>query len=238
MLLKEIRQACRLLGKNPVFTAIASVSLALGIGANSAIFSLTDAILLRPLQVSEPSRVLALTTETPSAPMDGVSYPDYRDIREQSHTLAGLAAFQLTTVGLSTAPNSLPQMRMGMIVSDNFFSLLGIQPALGRAFLPTEGQVTGRDAIVWLSHDFWATSFNRDPSVIGRRVRLNGVDFTIVGVMPPSFTGVVQMIRPAFYTPLTMAPRLAAANRVKMLEERDNRFFGAEARLKPGVSQK
>src|SRR5271170_1504842 len=101
MLFQEIRQAIRLLAKNPSFTAIAALSLALGIGANSAIFSLADAILLRPLPVPQASHVLNLTTETPSASSDGVSFPEYRDIRDKNQSLAGLVAFQLTTVGFA-----------------------------------------------------------------------------------------------------------------------------------------
>src|ERR1700676_4907271 len=101
MLFKEIRHAIRLLIKNPGFTAIAALSLALGIGANSAIFSMADAILLRPLPVAHASRVLALRTETPSTPLDNLSFPEYRDIRDKNQSLAGLIAFQFTTVGFA-----------------------------------------------------------------------------------------------------------------------------------------
>ena len=237
MLLKEIRQAFRLLANNPGFTAIAALSLALGIGANSAIFSLTDAILLRPLQVFEPSRVVSLSTDTPSAPLDGVSYPDYRDIRDQSKTLDGMVAYQFTTVGFSASPKALPQMRFGLAVSDNFFRVFGIQPALGRAFLPGEGKATARDAIALLSYESWQNQFEGDRSVIGRPVRMNGVDFTIVGVTPKSFTGVDNFVRPSFYVPISMLPPLGSASRARILEERDNRAFGSKARLKPGVSR-
>src|SRR5450755_4150918 len=196
MLFKEIRQAIRLLAKNPGFSAIAALSLALGIGANSAIFSLADAMLLRPLPVFQPSQVMSLSTDTPSSPLDGLSYPDYRDLREKSQSLAGVAAFQYTTVGFADSPKALPQMRMGLMVSDNFFGVLGIQPALGRAFLADEGKVAGRDAIALLSYDSWENQFGRAPSAIGRSIRMNGVDFTIVGVAPKSFTGIDQWIRP------------------------------------------
>jgi macrolide transport system ATP-binding/permease protein len=237
MLFKEIRQAIRLLLNNPGFTAIAALSLALGIGANSAIFSLADAILLRPLPVREPSHLLNLITETPSTPRDSLSYPEYRDIREKSQSLAGVVAFQLTTVGFADTPKALPQMRMGQMVSDNFFKVLDVQPALGRAFLPDEGKVPGRDAIVILSDHFWETEFGRDPSVIGRVVRMNGIDFTIVGVTPENFTGIDQWIRPYFYVPLTMATRLLVASDQNVLEQRGNRMFNAKGRLKPGVSR-
>ena len=236
MLFKEIRQAIRLLLNNPGFTAIAALSLALGIGANSAIFSLADAILLRPLPIPQPSHVLNLRTATPSTPLDGVSFPEYRDIRDKNQSLAGLVAFQFTTVGFAATPKALPQMRMGQMVSDNFFKVLDVQPALGRAFLADEGKVPGRDAIAILSYHFWETEFGRDPSAIGRTVRMNGINFTIVGVMPPDFTGIDQWVRPYFYVPLSMAPRLITSD-PNVLEQRDNRMFNAKGRLKPGVSR-
>src|ERR1039458_6865931 len=237
MLFKEIRQAIRLLLNNPGFTAIAALSLALGIGANSAIFSLADAILLRPLPIPQPSHVLNLRTATPSTPLDGVSFPEYRDIRDKNQSLAGLVAFQFTTVGFAATPKALPQMRMGQMVSDNFFKVLDVQPALGRAFLADEGKVPGRDAIAILSYHFWETEFVRDPSAIGRTVRMNGINFTIVGVMPPDFTGIDQWVRPYFYVPLSMAPRLLVSSGPNVLEQRGNRMFNAKGRLKPGVSR-
>ncbi len=237
MLFKEIRHAIRLLIKNPGFTAIAALSLALGIGANSAIFSLADAILLRPLPVSHPSQVYSVRTETPSTPLDGVSFPEYRDIRDKNQSLAGVVAFQFTTVGFAASPKALPQMRMGQMVSDNFFNVLGVQPSLGRAFLPDEAKVPGRDAILILSYQFWENEFGRDPSAIGRTVRMNGINFTIVGVTPKNFTGIDQWVRPYFYVPLSMAPRLLVASGANVLEDRSNRMFNAKGRLKPGVSR-
>src|SRR5260370_15180480 len=236
MLLKEIRQAFRLLAKNPGFTAIAALSLALGIGANSAIFSLVDAILLRPLPVHDPGEVVNVPTDTPSKPFSGVSFPDYRDHRDKNRSLAGLVAYQFSTFGFASSATATPQMRLGTLVSDNFFDVLGIQPALGRGFLPDEGKVSGRDATVILSHDFWEFQFARDPSAIGRTVRLNGIDFTIVGVLPPGFTTIDQWVQPALYAPSTMSQRLSAAAK-DTLEQRDDRSWQVKDRLKPGVSR-
>jgi macrolide transport system ATP-binding/permease protein len=237
MLFQEIRQAIRLLAKNPGFTAIAALSLALGIGANSAIFSLADAILLRPIPVPQPSRVLDLSSATPSTPVAGISFPEYRDIREKNQSMSGLIAFQFTIVGFATSAKALPQMRMGQMVSDNFFRALDVQPSLGRAFLPDEGKVAGRDPITILSYHFWETEFGRDPAVIGRTVRMNGVDFTVVGVASKDFTGIDQWIRPYFYVPLSMAPRILPAGSANVLEERGARMFNVKGRLKPGASQ-
>src|SRR5262249_25702925 len=148
-----------------------------------------------------------------------------------------IAAFQFTTVGFAQDSKSVPQMRMGQMVSDNFFSAMGVQPALGRGFLAGEGQAPGRDAIAWLSHQSWENEFGSDPSVISRAIRMNGVDFTVVGVLPESFTGVDQWVRPAFYIPITMASRVLPDNRVNALEDRGNRMFNVKARLKPGISR-
>jgi len=237
MLFQEIRQAIRLLAKNPGFTTIAALSLALGIGANSAIFSLADAILLRPIPVPQASHVLNLSSATPSTPVDGLSFPEYRDIRDKNQSLSGVIAFQFTTVGFAPSAKALPQMRMGQMVSDNFFRVLDVQPSLGRAFLPDEGKIPGRDAIAILSYHFWETEFGRDPAVIGRTVRMNGVDFTVVGVASKDFTGIDQWVRPYFYVPLSMAARILPAGSANVLEERGTRMFNVKGRLKPGVSQ-
>jgi predicted permease len=126
-------------------------------------------------------------------------------------------------------------MRMGLIVSDNFFQVLGVEPTLGRSFRPEETRVPGRDAVVVLAHDFWYNQFAADRSVIGRTIRLNGIDFTVVGVAPESFTGVDQYIRPALFVPVTMKQRLDAS-KDNPLETRGNHDFTVKARLKPGMS--
>src|ERR1022692_4977906 len=114
-MLHDLRYALRTLRKSPGFALVAILSLALGIGANSAIFSLADAILLRPLPIPQPGHVLNLRTATPSTPLDGVSFPEYRDIRDKNQSLAGLVAFQFTTVGFAATSKALPQMRMGQM---------------------------------------------------------------------------------------------------------------------------
>lgn len=236
MLLKEIRQAFRLLANNPGVTTIAALSLALGIGANSAIFSLTDALLLRPLPVLAPSEIVTLSTDTPHNSLGSFSYPDYRDVREQAQTLSGVTAFQFSSLGYANSATASPQMRLGMLVSDNFFNVLGVQPMLGRAFSADEGKVPGRDAIAVLGYDFWKNDFGRDPGVIGRTIRLNGIDFTIIGVTPEKFTGLDQFVRPALYAPVTMVNRLGAS-RTDALETRGDHGFQVKARLKPGISR-
>jgi predicted permease len=222
--------------KNPGFTLIATLSLALGIGANSSIFSFADAILLRPLPVLEPSAVVTVSTSTSDSLGNGVSYPNYRDLQEKSQSFDGMVAYQLSTLSAATSPQTLPQVCAGLIVSGNWFQVLGVQPILGRGFLPEEGKVPGRDAVVVVSYDFWENQLAKDGSVIGRNIRIKGIDFTVIGVAPKSFPGIDQFFQPSLYVPAMMAQRLSAAA-MDPLENRADHSFTVKARLKPGASR-
>jgi predicted permease len=237
-MLQEIRYAFRLLARNPWFTAMAVLSLALGIGANSAIFSLADTLLLRPLPVLEPGKVVTVSTDRPNLTegIGGVSYPDYRDLRAKAQSFEGLTAFQISAFSVAKSSAENPQLRAGVMVSDNYFQVMGVQPALGRALLPEEGQVPGRDASVVLSYDFWRSEFAGDPAVLTRSLRINGIDFNIVGVTPKTFTGTDEYVRPHFYVPLMMWQRLNALPK-DPLEERSQHDFEVKGRLKSGVSR-
>ena len=235
-MLQEIRYAFRMIARSPGFTAIAVLSLALGIGANAAIFSLADALLFRPLPVSHPGSVLAVNLDSPSGDPGSFSYPDYRDLRSSAKSFAGLAAFQLSTVGLARTKDEVPQMRMGMLVSDNFFSAMGIEPMLGRSFLPEENAKGGPPAVV-LGYGFWQDQFGGDKSVLGRTIRMSGTDFTIVGVAPKSFTGMDQYVRPQFMVPAAVAQQLSGAPK-DPLENRNDYNYTLEGRLKNGVAAK
>jgi predicted permease len=210
--------------------------LALGIGANSAIFSLADALLLRPLPILAPSDVMNISTSTPDNPFGAVSYPNYLDLRARSQSFDGMTAFELSTLSIATSPQALPQIYAGVVASDNFFQALGVQPILGRGFLPEEGKVPGRDAVAVISYDFWQTQYANDPSAVGRNIRVKGVDFTIVGVAPQSFTGIDQYFHPAVYLPAMMSQRLNAGT-TNPLENRGDHSYSVKARLKPGVSR-
>jgi len=118
--------------------------------------------------------------------------------------------FNSITVGLTDKPDAVAQMKFGMLVSSNLFAAMGVEPELGRSFRADEDQVPGRDAVVVLDHALWEQQFSADPSILGRKIRLNGIEFTVIGVTPDRFTGMSQLIRPAFYVPLMMYPRLAA----------------------------
>jgi predicted permease len=235
-MLQDIRFGVRTLLNNPGFTLVAMVSLALGIGATSAIFSMADALLLKPLPVSHPGDVVTVHTTTPSNPWGGVSYRDYIDLRDNNKAFAGLVGYSMTPFGFSSEPGALAQLKYGFQVTGNFFQTLGVQPELGRGFRADEDRVPGRDAVVVLSHALWEKQFAGDRSVIGRVVRLNGIDFTVVGVAPERFTGMDQYFRPAFYVPIMMGPRLSGDADNARLEHRDWRSLSVKGRLRPGAS--
>jgi predicted permease len=232
--LNSLRFAVRLWGKTPGFTAVSVCSLAIGIGATSAMFSFADAMLLRPLPVPEPSRLVAVS----SARADifssaGVSYLDYRDYRDWNRSFDGMIAAQFSSFGFRRQASALPKVAFGMYVSGNFFRVLGVEPNLGRGFLDSEDQAVGRDAVVVLGHDYWESQFNGDRSVIGSMVWINGVPCNVVGVAPKDFTGIDQFVKPTMFVPLAMSPRLGGENN---LEKRDVRWLTVKGRLKPGAS--
>jgi putative ABC transport system permease protein len=238
---QDLRYGCRTLAGSPGFAAIAVLSLAIGIGANCAIFSFADALLLRPLPVARPGEVLTVGS-TASVEAFGASslvssYRDYADIRDRSKSFEGLAAFTYVTVGFASDPKDAPKLKMGALVSANLFGLMGVEPTIGRGFRAEEDQVPGRDGVVVLGRRMWEQEFQSDPAVLGRRVRLNGHELTVIGVAPPEFTGLDQFVRADFFAPLMMSPRLLSDPKTASLEARDARNLRLKARLKPGVSQ-
>ena len=234
LILKSLRYALRTLRKTPGFTLVAVCSLAIGIGVTSATFSISDALLLRPLPVLEPSRVVSITPAAQGAfgVNAALSYSDYRDLRDGNRTFEGLIATSFTSFGFSPDATALPKVTYGAFVSGNYFRTLGVQPALGRAFLDSEDQVAGRDPVVVLGHDFWVSQFNASPEAVGSTLRLNGTECKIIGVAPEQFTGTDQFLKPALFVPLAMSSRLGREN---LLERRDIRWITVKGRLKSGI---
>ena len=235
---QDVRYGWRTLAANPGFTLVAVSSLAMGIGANCAAFSWADALLLRPLTVARPGEVVtvgsAMSVEGFSRV--GASYREYIDVRDRSTSFDGLVAFTGVTSGLAPTRDALPKLKLGLLVSGNFFASMGVEPELGRAFRPEEDQVPGRDAVVILSHSLWEQQFGSDLSILGRRVQLSGIEFTVVGVAPERFTGMNQYVRSDFYAPLMMWPRLLGDPKERPLEDRNFRNITIKGRLKSGVS--
>ena len=238
---QDIKHGCRVLASSPVFTIVSVLSLAIGIGANCAIFSFADALLLRPLPVARPSEIMTVGStasfEALNASSLVSSYPDYVDIRDTSKSFEGLVAFSYVTAGFTADPKAPPKLKMGMLVSDNFFMQMGVAPTIGRAFTAEEQRVPGRDAVVILGSTMWAQEFGSDNAVLGRSLRINGHDFTVIGVTPPSFTGMNQYVRADFFVPLMMAARLMSDPKAASLQARDARNLTLKGRLNPGVSQ-
>jgi putative ABC transport system permease protein len=235
---QDLRYGGRMLAKNPGFAAVAVVSLAIGVGANCAMFSYADGLLLRPLPVPRPNEVVTVSSTTSAGPSDTLtaSYQDYVDVRDRSQSFDGLAAFTNVNAGFSSQPGALPHVRLGKLVTGNFLSVLKVKPELGRDFRNDEDQVPGRDAVVILSHDFWEQEFGSDPSVLGKRVRSSEIEFTIIGVAPARFTGVDSGLadHAAFYLPMMMAPRMG--NDPDILNKRDLRTLTVKGRLQRSVA--
>lgn len=231
----DVRYSGRALLRQPAFVAVAVLSLGLAIGANSAIFSFADALLLRPAAVPDPAGLLDVASATPDNPLEGMSYPDYRDLRQKSRSFAGLAAYRLTTLAAATDPAAPAQVRFAVLVSGNFFRVTGVEPAIGRAFLPDEAGTPGR-AVAMINYDYWRSQFAASPSVLGGTVRLNGIVFTIVGVTPEGFTGLDRFVNPSIFVPLGMAQRLGAEPS-DPLEDRGRHDLVVKGRLADGASR-
>ncbi len=236
-LFRDIRYALRMLRKDSVFTVVAILSLALGTGANATMFSLANGVLFRPLPVANPSEVLTLTPKAPKDPFDGISYPDYVDFRERTRTMKDLVASALYRFGFSSSSDTVAKTKYGLLVSGNLFQAMGITPALGRFFRPDETVVPGRDAVVVLGYDFWIDEFAGDPGVIGRTIQLNGLDFSVVGVAPQSFTGMDEFFKTSMFVPVMMAPRLATDPNNNLLNNRAWADFVVKGRLNAGASR-
>ena len=235
----DLKYALRTMGHTKLFTALVVLTLGLGIGANSAMFSLADALLLRPLPVMRPSEVVTVSSLLPSSASDSAgrfSYRDYVDVREKSTSFAGLAAFtDGSSFGFATRSGDVPKLKGGMFVSGNLFRVMGAQPELGRDFNAEEVQVAGRNPVVVLGNKFWRSEFSADRSVIGRRVLLDGVEFTVIGVAPAKFSGLDRYFRPDVFVPLMMWPRLVTSAGQHLLEDRGDRELIVKGRLKPNV---
>ena len=232
-LLQDLRYGIRMLMKNLGLTVVAVLTLALGIGANTTIFSVINATLLRPLTFPDPDRLVFVWETFGKGPDDWniVSAPNYWDFRRQSHSFEGMAIFDSAGRGYNLSAAGAKQEQeaeqvSGLRVSANFFSVLGVQPYLGRTFLPEE-EALGRDREVVLSYGLWKRRYGGDPALVGRTIKIDGEDFTVVGVMPREFawqfwSGPRQLWVPVGYT--------------KTDYGRDENSFIAIARLKPGVT--
>ena len=239
-LLKDLRYAVRVLAKSPGFTAVVVLSLALGIGANTAIFSLVNSILLRPMPVDDSDRLVAVYISSANwgNRTDNFSYPDLLDYRKQDTGLSDLMGS--TGIPLSMTDGEKPEAIWGEVVTGNYFSGLGVHPVVGRGFLPDEDRAPGEKPVCVLSYSFWRRRFQSDPNIAGKGIKINGHPFTVVGVAPRGFIGTTLFnFLPDIWVPVMMQRTIASSDMSSnFLEGRDNRWMSLRGRLKPGVSRR
>jgi predicted permease len=232
-LIKDIRYGVRMLMKNPGVTLVAVITLALGIGANTAIFSGVSAFLMRPLSVPNATELIRpLEISEDRGTTDEFSYPDFLDYREQSTSFSGLAAEDMIQAAVDTENQN--DVVWGQVVSANYFDVLQVKPILGRAFLPGEDKTAGANHIVVLSNSFWQRRMAGDPNIVGKTVQLNNRAYEVIGVAPDYFVGTKFALALDFWTPISMAEELR--RNPGILAERDSHWMNAIGRLKPGVS--
>lgn len=233
-MLQDFRQGLRLLCKTPGFSLVAVITLALGIGANTAIFSVVYSVLLRPLPFHDPSRIVAVKTTEPNRHDDiGVSYPVFLDWRSRSHSFEGLSAFR--TEDFTLTGKGEPIHVTGGVISANTFSLLGVSPVIGRDFTPSEDAPGTTGLPVVLKRSLWRERFHADPNVLGQSLTLSGQVFTIIGVMPESFQFPVQASPVNLWTTIALDARSTDGN-LPITAQRGISYLDVVARLKPDVN--
>ena len=226
VLSQDLRYGVRTLRKSPAFAAVAIVTLALGIGANAAIFSVVNGVLLRPLPYEDSSRLVFANSSAPSRGIQNflTSPPDFRALRERNQTLSSLSAFYTASFNLTGTQQ--PERLSGEIVSSEYFTTLGVKPMIGRGFLPNE-EKWGEHHVVIVSNEFWRSHLNADPNIHGRTLNLHGETYNIVGVMPASFytANAVDL-----WVPMAWKPK-------DVMDSHNNYFLTMTGRLKAGVTR-
>ena len=230
---QDLRFGVRMLVNNPSFTLIAVITLALGIGANTAIFSVVNAVLLRPLPYKDAGQLVAVWEVQPKTNQANFSPAEFLDYQAQNHSFTEMAAYRFMYFTLTGQGE--PEQLGGMIVSANFFSLLGVTPARGRVFQPEDGRAgAGRVAII--SYDFWQQRFGGDPNAIGKALTIGGEPVTLIGVMPRGFQDTSQINEHQIWlNPHNVVPDWHPNSTVDVLSIRETGFLRVVARLKPNV---
>jgi putative ABC transport system permease protein len=233
-LFQDLHYGARMLWKSPGLTAILAITIGLGIGVNTAVFSLVNGFLLRPLPVTSPEQITVLAIHQKGAPVgsSGFSYPEFVDFRAQADVFSSLFATVLSNVELNAHDRS--DQCLANYVSAGFFSTLGIKPAAGRFLLPSEGEVHGEPVLVVLGNAYWQRRFGGDPGVIGEPIQVDGKPATVIGVAPRSFHGMFSIFAVEVYLPFSALTLEESPN--ILWNNRDFRRMLVFGRLKPGVS--
>jgi len=233
-LLNDLRYGAKMLWKTKGFTIVAVISLAIGIGANSAIFSLANSLLLRPRPVSHPDQLVELyISEGEQQPYSTTSYPSYLDLRDRNDVLSGLAAYGIRQFKFGDA-NEVEQI-WGEAVSGNYFDVLGVAAQKGRTFSADEDVVPRRNPVAVISHSLWQRRFNSDPELIGKTVTLNEQSLTVIGIAPPQYTGMIRGLASEIWIPMAMMPAVEPIGD-RILTSRGNRGLFLVGRLKPDTT--
>ena len=233
-LLQDLRFSLRMFKKHPGLLAVVVLSLGLGIGVNTTMFSLINAVILRPLAaVEEPNSLVDLYTSSEGLEFGAVSYRDYVDYRDRNQVFSGVISQGLVLISLSNSGQN--EIVPGALVSGDYFSVLGVKPALGRGFLPDEDKSPGAVPVAVISHGLWKMRFASDPGLVGRNVTLNGRNFTVVGIAPAGFSGSSVGVAPSIWVPMMMQAQMAPGE--DRLNDRGWRWLEVTARLKPGVTR-
>jgi predicted permease len=237
-LLQDIRYGARLLLRSPALTIVAALSLALGIGANTTIFTLVNAVLLNPLPVKDASRLVSVATAEPRngvlTPLGAISRLNYRDLRDGNDVFSGMTVATFAPLALSG--NGEPEQVFGQLVSGNYFDVLGAPLTAGRTFLPDEDSQPGAHPVVVLAHGFWQRRFGGRTDLIGQSITLNGQRFTVIGVAGEGFRGTGQLGGPELWVPLAMYREVLTGAALGFFDSRRALFYQAHARLKDGVT--
>jgi predicted permease len=231
---KDVRYGLRSLGRSPAFATIAVLSLAVGIGANTAIFSIINAMVLRPRAVADPGNLVELYVGDRQRPYETCSYPSYIDFRDRNGVFSGLAAYGISQFRL-TDPDRAEQV-WGEVVSANYFDVLGVPAYSGRMFGEDVDRVPGSEQSVVISYGLWQRRFDADPSVIGRTMAINGQTLTVVAVAPPEYTGMMRGLASELWIPAAAMPLLEPSKGRSLLNSRGSRWLVLVGRLAPGVS--
>lgn len=229
---RDLQYALRVLRKNRAFTLLAIASLAVGISANTAVFSIVNAILFRPIPVEKPEELVYLNTGQ-GINWATMSYPDYRDYRDRNTVLSGVTAYRFAPMSLSVEGGN--QRLYGALVSGNYFQVLGVSAEVGRTLSPDDDRTPRSHPVAVISYASWLERFGGDPAIVGRTLKINGLTYTILGVTPREFMGTEIVFSPEIYVPMMMQPQIEPAN--NWLEERRTRNCFVLGRLKPGMTQ-
>lgn len=234
-LLTDLRYGAKMLWKSKGVTVVAMISLAVGIGANSAIFSIVNSLLLRPRPVAMPEQLVELYTGEREKPYETSSYPSYLDFRERNEVFTGLAAYSIWQFKLGGGTDQVEQV-WGETVSGNYFDVLGVSAFRGRTFIAEEDAVPNRNPVVVIGHSLWQRRFHSDPSLIGKTITVNNQPLTVAGIMPPQYTGMMRGLASEIWVPAMMIPALEPSLGEARLNSRRARWVTMVGRLKPGTT--